>query len=211
MRKRIATALAVGAIGVGGLAVSGAASAADTTGTATTSRVQAVKDALKGLVGDGSISQAQADEVATTLGSADLGPGGGHGGGGRGADLATAATTLKLSEDDLRTQLQAGRTLAQVASAQGVAVDDLVTALVDAQKTRIAAQVTAGTITQAQADERLADLKQRITDRVNAAGGGGRGGRGPGGGSAPTPSASPSASSSTSSSTSSGAAATSGT
>jgi len=199
VRKRIATALAVGALGVGGLAVSGVASAADTAGTATTSRVQAVKDALEGLVGDGSITQAQADEVATTLGSADLGRGGGHGGG-RGADLATAASTLGLSEADLRTQLQGGRTLAQVASAQGVAVDDLVTALVDAQKTRIAAQVTAGTITQAQADERLADLTRRTTDRVNAAGGGGRGGRGPGGsGSAPSPSASPSTSSGASS------------
>ena len=51
--------------------------------------IEAIQEALAGLVSDGSITQDQAEEVATTLGSADLGPRGGHGGGGR--DLGAAA------------------------------------------------------------------------------------------------------------------------
>ncbi|NIZ92261.1 hypothetical protein [Kineococcus rubinsiae] len=212
MRKKIATALAIGAIGIGGLAVSGSASAADdATSGAPTSRIEAIKDALAGLVGDGSISQDQADEVATTLGSADLGPGGGHGPHGRagGPDLATAATTLKLSEDDLRTALQGGKTLAQVAADQDVAVDDLVAALVDAEKARIATQVSDGDLTQAQADERLADLTQRVTDRVNSAGR--PGGRGPAGDAPAAPAAPDAPAAPTAPSASPSATATSGT
>ena len=77
---------------------------------------------------------------------------------------------LGANEEDLHTALEAdGATLAQVAEDQGVAVDTVVQALVTAEQERIAQAVTDGRITQEQADERLADLEQRVTDRVNAA------------------------------------------
>jgi len=169
VRNKLITLTAAGLLAIGGVAVAGSALAATgATDTAATvsSRVDRIKDALAGLVSDGSITQDQADEVATTLDEADLG--GGHGGG-HGRDLATAASTLGMSEDDLRTALDAdGATLASVAEDQGVAVDTLVTALVDAEEARIAQKVTGGDLTQAEADERLTDLQTRITDRVNS-------------------------------------------
>lgn len=72
-----------------------------------------------------------------------------------------------MTEADLRTALQGEATLAQVAESKGVPVDTLITELVEAEKARIAQEVTDGRLTQAQADERLADVTQRVTDRVN--------------------------------------------
>jgi polyhydroxyalkanoate synthesis regulator phasin len=167
VRKKIVIAAAAGALTLGGLAVAAPALAgSDASGGAASSAVDRIKDALAGLVGDGSITQEQADEVATTLSDAGLGRGGHHG---RGLDLTAAAEALDISEEDLRTALQAdGATLAQVAEDKGVAVDILVQALVTAEQERIAQAVTDGRITQEQADERLADLEQRVTDRVNS-------------------------------------------
>jgi polyhydroxyalkanoate synthesis regulator phasin len=177
VRKKLITLTTAGLLAVGGAAVAVPALAAtDATSTATagSSRVDRITEALAGLVSDGSITQEQADEVATTLASADLGGGhgGGHGGGpGGGNGLAAAATALGMSEDDLRTALQAdGATLASVAEDKGVAVDTLIDALVTAAQESITQAVTDGDLTQEQADERLADLETRITDRVNSTG-----------------------------------------
>ena len=52
------------------------------------------------------------------------GPGGPGGRGGRGPSLEKAATALGLGADDLRSKLQGGQTLAQVAQAQGVDVQN---------------------------------------------------------------------------------------
>lgn len=174
MRKKMLTVATAATLGVAGLGLAGpalAAAGAPAAGAAVSSRVDRVKQALAGLVTDGTLTQAQADKVATALGSADLGPGGrdGHRGPGRGRpDLAAAATALDMSPADLRTALESGKTLAQVAKDKGVSVDTLVAALVDAAKTRIAQDVTAGRLTQAQADHRLADLTARVTERVNS-------------------------------------------
>lgn len=173
MRKKLITLTTAGLIAVGGAAVAVPALAAtDTSSTATATagslQVDRITEALAGLVTDGSITQAQAEQIATTLDAADLG--GGHGGG---RDLSTAATALNMTEDDLRTALQAdGATLATVAEAQGVSVDTLIDALVTAGQERITQAVTDGELTQEQADERLADLETRVTDRVNSGGGG---------------------------------------
>ena len=181
MRKRLITLTTAGLLAVGGAAVAvPALAASDATGTSTAdpSRVDRITEALAGLVSDGSITQEQADEVATTLDEADLGgghggghggPGGGHGGG---RDLTAAATALGMTAEDLRTALQADdATLASVAEEQGVAVDTLVDALVAAEQERITQAVTDGELTQDQADERLADLETQVTERVNSSGG----------------------------------------
>src|SRR3954466_12379960 len=114
-----------GAVGLAGMAVGAslspvAASAATSTATAAvTERVAAIENALAGLVKDGTITQSQADKVATTLDDklpkgGGFGRHGGHGGHG-GIDLDTVAGVLGVSADELRTQLQSGKTLAQVA------------------------------------------------------------------------------------------------
>lgn len=129
------------------------------------------------------------------------GPGGGFRGRGAG-DLAAAATYLGVSQADLLTSLQSGKTLAQVAGATGgKSVSGLIDALVADQKTKLAAAVSAGQLTQAQADQLAAGLTARVTAEVNgtrpahgAGGFGGPGGRGFGGGDdggTPTPGTTP--------------------
>ncbi|TFV66970.1 UNVERIFIED_ORG: hypothetical protein E4P37_04410 [Bacillus sp. AZ43] len=176
MRKKLIIATTAGVLALGGgLAFAVPALADDETATA---REDRIREALADLVEDGSITGAQADEVASTLAQLALG---GHGGGGH-LDLSAAATAMDMTEDELREALRADDTsLADVAAAQGVDVDALVDALVAAADERIAQAVENGDLTQEQADERLADLEARITERVNSddwghRGLGGRGG-----------------------------------
>jgi polyhydroxyalkanoate synthesis regulator phasin len=164
VRKKLIIATAAGVLTLGGVAVA-VPVLADTDGE--TSVVDHIKSALSGLVDDGSLTQEQADEVATTLSDAGLGHGGHHGGDRIG--LETAADALGLTEAELRTALESdGTSLADVAQAQGVDVGTLVDALVQAQQDRIAQAVEDGRLTQAEADQRLADLEARVTERVNS-------------------------------------------
>jgi len=185
VRKKIVIATTAGVLGLSGLALAAPAlGATDGAGTSASSAVERITEALSGLVDDGSITQEQADEVAGTLSEAGLGHGGPHGGGGRG--LEVAATALGMTEDELRTALEVdGTTLADVAEDQGVAVDDLVAALVQAQEERIAQAVEDGRLSQEEADAKLADVEERVTERVNSDApvrGGGHGPRGDDGG-----------------------------
>jgi cytochrome c553 len=151
-------------------------------------------------VADGKLTQAQADERKATLtermtalvnrtppADGERGPGRpGHGPDMMKPGLAAAATALGISEDELRTQLQSGKTIAQVAQDKGVDVNKVITALVDEAKARLAQAVTDGKLTQAQADARSAELTQRITDMVNRTGpAGGHHHHGPGDGDGP--------------------------
>ena len=87
----------------------------------------------------------------------------GHGGPG----LDAAATALGITADELRTDLQGGKTIAQVAADKGVDVQTVIDAMVADAKSHLAAEVASGEHTQAEADQKLADLTQRITDSVN--------------------------------------------
>ena len=195
MRTKLATYALAGTLGLTGLAgaalvAPAVASAATGDSTALDARISSLREALTGLVSDGSITQAQADEVATTIAEArpeGLGRGGHWGGpwsgpgGGSRIDTAAAAEALGISPEELRTATKAGRTLADVAEAEGVAEADLVDALVAAAQTRLSEAVSAGRLTQAEADARAAALEARIADSLDElCGPGGRGGPGPG-------------------------------
>jgi hypothetical protein len=106
----------------------------------------------------------------------------GHGARG-GDDFDAAVAYLGLTPAQVQTDLAAGQTLAQIATATaGKSTAGLIAALVAAEKTEIAAKVAAGTITQAQADVILPTLTAHFTAVVNGTGGGGfGGGHGPGG------------------------------
>ena len=194
MRNKLATYAVAGVVGLTGVA--GAALAAPAVSYAATgdsaalqSRVTSIKEALAGLVSDGTLTQAQADQVAGTLG--EKGPDGvGHpppGGGGRGVHLE-ALTDLGITAEEVRAAADARKTLAQLAEEQGVSQDDLVSTLVAAAKERLADAVADGRLTQAEADEKAADLEARITDRLDDPirhKGGHHGRGGPRGGEAP--------------------------
>jgi hypothetical protein len=171
--KRIAAA-AMGAalLGGSGLAtlMTTGAYAADSTSSSSSSTAtkadpgQWMSDALAKLVTAGTLTQAQADAVTTALEAAR--PEGGPGRGG-GPGLTVAATALGIDASDLRTQLQAGKTIAQVASANGVDLQKVIDAIVAAEKTHLAEAVADGSLTQAQADERAANATERATSMVN--------------------------------------------
>ena len=89
-----------------------------------------------------------------------------------------------MTADDLRTALQGGKSLADVAQAKGVDPAKVVDALVGELKAHLDSEVASGEHTRAEADRILADARTRITDFVNGkapAGGPGFGGPGPGG------------------------------
>ena len=132
-------------------------------------RVTAIKNALKGLVTDNTLTQAQADKVASTLSTSDALRGGRRGGfGGRGhLDRATVANILGLTTDELRTQEQAGKTLAQIAATKSITKATLIDKLVAATKTQLAADVKSGEITQAQSDTATSTLTADVTKRVD--------------------------------------------
>lgn len=84
-----------------------------------------------------------------------------------GCNLETAAAAIGIEEADLRAALEDGSSIADVAEANGVSADDVIDAMVDAKTDRIAEKVESGRITQEQADEKLAELEDKISDRVN--------------------------------------------
>ncbi len=88
----------------------------------------------------------------------------------RGLLLSAAAGYLAVSPTQLREQLRAGETLAQLAkSTPGRSEAGLVAALVAAKKAALAGAVKAGTIDQARANATLAKLQAHIAARVNHA------------------------------------------
>jgi len=103
----------------------------------------------------------------------------GHGPRGDRPGLETVMNVLDLTVDELKAARHAGTTLAELAEQQGVDVDALIRALVADAEEHITERVASGDLTQEKADERLAKIEQRITDRVNGVAPD-RGQRGPG-------------------------------
>lgn len=141
-------------------------------------RGEHLRGALDELVTDGTISAEQADAVADHLVD-QAGNRAGNRAGDRVRDgrqdrrsdrVATISELLGLDADTLRTELQDGATLAEIAEANGVSSDDLVDALVAEAMGRIDVAVENGRIDQEAADERAADLEERITERVTTPG-----------------------------------------
>ena len=86
-----------------------------------------------------------------------------------GDQLSVAATYLGTTTDDLRTKMQAGQTLAQIAAAtSGKSRDGLVAALTTDAKAKIAAAQTAGTITADKATEETNELATEIPNFVDS-------------------------------------------
>ena len=107
------------------------------------------------------------------------GPGGGMGPGGPGLGygrgmggpqqslVAVAAEKLNMTQADLVTELRSGKTIAQVAEGKQVALNTIVDAFVATRQARMAEAVTAGRMTQAQADTMLATIRTNVTARLS--------------------------------------------
>jgi hypothetical protein len=116
----------------------------------------------------GAVMRVQAQASWFNFGSARVLPvawaGGLRGGdfGQRAGSLATIAKALGISESDLTTALQGGKTVADVATEKGVDLSKVVDAIVAEQTVALKQAVSSGRITQAQADDRLAKLKTNL-------------------------------------------------
>jgi hypothetical protein len=77
------------------------------------------------------------------------------------------ATLLKLSQADIQAQRLAGKSLAQIAQAQGVTKDALVSAILAAKKADLDKAVADKTITQAQADAMVQMMQTNIAQMVD--------------------------------------------
>ena len=97
------------------------------------------------------------------------------------SDASVVAGAIGITEAELNTALQGGQTIAAVAKAHNVDVQKVIDALVADGLSELAAEVKAGTLTQAQADAAKAEVTQRATDQVNGSFRGRDGHGGPGG------------------------------
>ncbi len=167
-------------------------------------------------VKDGKLTQKQADAIKARraqsgrvlgggpgLRGSHGGRGFGHGfgphGGPAGAIFPSLAKALGTTDTQLRTQLRAGKSIADIAKAQGKSLGDVRTAMKADAKTQADKAVAGGDLTQAQADKLLSHLDEALAHlgdarpklRLRGHRGGGPvpdlrpGSFGPGGGGAP--------------------------
>ena len=151
----------------------------------------ALKDQVEAAVKAGTLTREQADAIEARIAAGQgLGFGFGGPGGPRGIvgmhhggeKLTAAAKYLGLTEAELRARLQSGKSLADVAKAQGKTVEGLVQTMADAEKAELDKAVQSGKLTAAQEKQILTNLEQRLTDMVNGTGPGPRLDRGMHGG-----------------------------
>ena len=190
-KRTVAVTAALGlAVGAGGaIAASGSSS---TSGNGFLARVaghlgistQKLQDATKAAAIDqvdadlkaGRITKAQADEMKARINAGGVpffGGGGPHrfgdfGHHGQGGDhLSGAAAYLGLTAPQLLQKLAGGKSLADVAKAQGKSVDGLKQAMIASAQKSFDQGVKDGQLTQAQADQELTELRSRIDGIVN--------------------------------------------
>jgi hypothetical protein len=149
---------------------------------------KALENQVDAQVTAGTLTQTQADEIKKRIEDGSLpifggpglggprdhfgfggpdGPGFGFGGPGLMAGIADVATYLGLKPAELATQLQSGKSLATIATAQGKTVEGLKTAITDAATKQLDAAVTAGKLTKDQETKVLAGLSSHLDDLVN--------------------------------------------
>lgn len=140
-----------------------------------------MKDALKTLVDDGTITQAQADSIIAKFNDAaesfkngrgghngqGMKPGRGMGFGESFKGMKEAYEALNMSPAELGQEILSGKTLADIARAKGVDPQVLIDAATAPIKEHLDRSVADGKMTQAEADEHLAKATQSITEMIN--------------------------------------------
>ena len=193
--KRLLIALAaLAVIGLGAVAIGGAVTSAqegdgpvgtfvsnlaEKLGVSESELTTAIKDTrvemLDEAVANGRLTQEQADRMREKINESDYGLFGfGRGFGDRlchraaGHVLGTAAEVLDMPKEDLAQQLKDGKSLAEVAEAKGMSVEDFKSALLDKEKAKLDTLVSEDKLTQAQADKIYEKFQENIDTIVNA-------------------------------------------
>ena len=164
MRKTLAT-LVIGAVAAVGI-TAGAAALAPTAATAQEDGVVEetagpLEDILGELVAEGIVSQDQADIVGERIRAAAPFHRMGHH---RSAHLEVVAELLDMEAADVAEALRDGQSIADLA---GDDTQSVIDALVTEATDRLTTAVDDGRLTQEEADEKLGEVTQRITNMVN--------------------------------------------
>ena len=174
------TALVVATLAMSGIAL---AQTDESTDEAAQNAVTRIAEKLQSLVDDGTITADQAEAVAEALADG-FRPGDrkGH----HRPNPGAIAEFLGMEVDDFREALQEYDTLADLAAANGSSGSELIAFLVGQAEERLDQAVADGKIEQAEADEKLTEVTEKITEMVTSEipedAGRRRGGRGgPGG------------------------------
>jgi AcrR family transcriptional regulator len=139
---------------------------------------------LEQAVEDGRLTQDEADEQIEQMEERllegletgswfSMGPGGFRGPGGAQPELL--ADALGMTAEEVHEALADGQTIAELAEAQGVALEDLVDALMAPMIERIEQAVEDGRLTQDEADEQIEQMAERLLEGLESGTGFGRG------------------------------------
>jgi polyhydroxyalkanoate synthesis regulator phasin len=130
---------------------------------------KAFENRIDEAVAAGRLTKEEGAELKRRIESGSLplffGPRGGHVG--HFGELEAAASYLGLTDAELRSELESGKSLAQVAKDHGKSVDGLIQALVDSATKKLDAAVASGRLTKEQEQQILSGLKDRVTAFVN--------------------------------------------
>jgi lambda repressor-like predicted transcriptional regulator len=81
--------------------------------------------------------------------------------------VSILADELDMTPAEILSELQEGKSIAQLAAERGVDVDTIIDRVVEAHAERLQTLVDDGRITQEQADSRLETVRERVTEKVN--------------------------------------------
>lgn len=132
--------------------------------------------AINAAVSDGTLTQERADQMIANLETTidrlltgDLKPGMEDGRGPRGGRriAAAVAEATGLTVEEVRAEVDAGKTLADVLASKNITVETFVQEQLQPMKDHLAEEVTNGRITQAIADARLELARVELTERLN--------------------------------------------
>ncbi len=151
--------------------------------------VSEATERIEAAVAEGNLTQAEADEKLADIESrvserVTVVPDPTGRTGGRGLRSQVIEELTGLDPETIREGFANGESLADQAEAAGVSTEDLVSGLVAEATERVDAAVAEGDLTEAEADEKLADIEDRVSERVTTVPDlserPGRRGRGPG-------------------------------
>lgn len=132
-----------------------------------------LREVLQPLVDDGTIDASQADAVADHLAESrpergERGDRAGHRGGreGRHGNGAAVAELLGIDQETLRAELEAGKSIADIAEANDVDVQGVIDALIADAESHIEMATEHG-LDEERAAARLESITERITEAVN--------------------------------------------
>lgn len=84
-----------------------------------------------------------------------------------GEHLDAVAAALVMTSEEVKTEMRAGKSLADIATSKGIKVQTVVDVIVVSMTAKLAEKVTDGTLTQTQADAMATKITDRATAMVN--------------------------------------------